>query len=279
LTAGTFIRGASLRLSESGSESPWLDAMLLLAMALGTNKERMLAALPDELTNEQVQTATEYIDRRMSGEILAYIQGTKEFHGRNFLVGPGVLVPRPETEHLVDWVLECFSANKSLRLHDTCTGTGCIPLTLSLEKPDWIISASDISEEALVWARKNAALLGVGAVAFSKADLLANVKTESFDAITANPPYVNTHDTLQLLESGWKEPSLALDGGDDGLSIIRRIASQARSALHKGGGLYLEIGDGQAQDVHDILLEENFVDISLRKDLAGIPRVCHGIRP
>jgi release factor glutamine methyltransferase len=189
---------------------------------------------------------------------------------------------------LVEWVLETVAAigipvpphEPTLALLDCCTGSGCIPVTLGLELANCgrpaNIDACDLSDAALATAQENAARLFPGnAIAWHQGDLLAAVPADRgcFDIITANPPYVPRDETLRTVDLGWREPLMALDGGDDGLDLIRRLVPQAAGRLNPGGWLFMEFGDGQQQDIVDILDKYDYRSTEIRCDLAGLPRM------
>jgi len=279
---GAIKQGAEV-LSGAGVESAWLDAVLLYALASGKTKEQLLLdfGAPADTT---IHTSFEaLITRRCAGEHMAYIRGYQEFWSLDFAVGPGVLVPRPETEGLIEWVIESSSAKLPLQVRDVCTGSGCIPIVLQRQCPAWHVTGSDISEAALVWASKNAKALLLAPLSLIQADLLSDCINRpysiEYDIITANPPYVPELETFQKVDSGWKEPMLALNGGIDGLDLIRKLVVQAWTCLVKGGSFYMETGDGQSVAVLSILESSGFVDCHYRKDLSGIDRICRGTKP
>lgn len=272
------------RLSESDrGESPFLDACLLLSRRLGISRGKLLAKLPEPFPGIPPGFEEDW-GRRLSGESVAYIVGRKEFFGRDFLVDHRVLVPRPDTETLVAAALEKGDAiaalrpEPSLRLHDVCTGSGAVAISLAAERPAWSISASDISPGALDVARLNAASLLGKALPLFRADLLEGLEGP-FDIVTANPPYVPTAETAALLSKGWKEPALALDGGPDGLAIIARLVVQAWNLLSPNGFLLVETDALQSKTVHDMFWETGFRDIIVWKDLAGLERVTGARKP
>ena len=211
----------------------------------------------------------------MSREPLQYIMGTAPFYGRDFLVQRGVLIPRFDTETLIEAVLPYLKP--MMRILDLCTGSGCILLTLLLEGPEGLEgTGSDISEEALYCARKNAEQLHEEA-AFVKSDLFESIEG-SFDLITANPPYIRSS-VIGSLEAEVKEfePLTALDGSEDGLEFYRRILREAGSHLRDGGRIALEIGFDQGSDVKSIMESEGFRDAAVLKDLAGLDRAVIGV--
>lgn len=262
------------RLAAAGIDTARLDAELLLADAAGASRSEVVAGIAD------VKPATElyqlHLARREQRVPLAYITGRQGFRRIELTVDPRVLIPRPETELLVAVV----EAGRPCGILDVATGSGAVALALADELPDATITAADVSEDALALARANAHALNLDdRVSFVHSDLLAGV-TGRFDAIAANLPYVESAviDTLQP-EVARHEPRLALDGGDDGLDLVRRLVAQVPSHLKPGGLLALEIGAGQAVETERILRAHGFADTDRHEDLAGIERVVSGSMP
>lgn len=288
MTYRQFLVGKADELREArrgvdGGETPFLDACLILAHCMGISRERLLSRFPE--TIDEIPPSFEAAwNRRVSGESIAYIVGVKEFFGREFIVDRRVLVPRPDTEILVAAALECGDALASkrlggrLRVHDVCTGSGAVAISIAAERPDWSVSASDISPAALELARLNAGRLLDKAMPMGLADLLEGVEGH-FDMITANPPYVPTSETAALLAQGWQEPALALDGGPDGLAIIPRLIRQAGASLVPKGILLIEADALQSKSVRAMFLEEGFCDCRVWKDLAGLERITGARKP
>jgi release factor glutamine methyltransferase len=275
----------------AGSETPFLDASLLLADELRMDRPALLAAGPELLEPERELAYLARVAERARGLPVAYILGSREFWGRSFRVDRRVLIPRPDTETLVEAALALGDAilggraerGRMPRVHDLCAGSGCVAVTIAAERPEWTVSASDISAEALVVARENAAaLLGAsrsgGPIAFAESDLLAAVPGE-FDLIVSNPPYVESDEAARLLGLGWSEPRSALDGGPDGLDLIRRLAPEAAAALAPGGALAVEADPGQAAALSELFRASRFEDVRTLPDLAGRPRVTVGRKP
>lgn len=279
-----------LALSDRAPEvTALLDASLILADALSVDRARILSSGPEPLGEADLARFREGIAARSGGLPIAYIVGRKEFWGRDFAVDARVLVPRPDTETLVEAALEAGDAmrrERALRVHECCTGSGCVAIALALERADWAISASDLSEDALVVARANAATLVAagragGPVAFAASDLLEAFSTRSgangsFDLILANPPYVPTSEARALLARGWSEPLMALDGGPDGLEVLRRLVPEAASALAPGGALLVEADGGQAEEVARLFRASRLESVETRLDLGGRARVTIG---
>jgi release factor glutamine methyltransferase len=272
----------------AGTETPFLDASLLLAAALAIDTTRLLASSPEPVSESVLERFRSRLALRSRGLPIAYILGHKEFWGRVFAVDRRVLVPRPDTETLVAAALalgdaialDFRSRAVALRVHEACAGSGCVAISLAADRPEWAVSASDISDGALEVASANArALLGPGGrLQLTKSDLLAQFPGP-FEMIVANPPYVTARETDELLGRGWSEPRLALDGGVDGLDLIRRLLPEAGLALSPGGAFLVEASGEQAGAVADMFRGSGFIEIETLRDLAGKARVTSGRKP
>jgi release factor glutamine methyltransferase len=235
----------------------------------------------DELLSDELFLSyTELLERRRRGEPIQYITGETEFYGLPFRVNRNVLIPRPETEHLVEKVLALAADFKKPRIVDVGTGSGAIAVALAHKLPGSRISAIDISAPALAIARGNAERNGVAdRIRFLRGNLLEPVAGEQFEIVVSNPPYVAESDRASLaVEVRDYEPELALYAGD-GLGFFRRLIPDARAALVSGGFLALEIGYGQDSAVAGLLAESGFEQIDFAADLQGIPRVATASRP
>lgn len=256
----------------AASALPRAEARLLLAYALGAPVEALIAR-PERAVDEQ--TAARFAAlarRRRQGEPVAYLLGEKEFYGRRFAVSPAVLVPRPETELLVQLALQRLRQRSAPRVLDLGTGSGCIAITLALECPGAAVVAVDRSADALAVARANAQRLGA-AVAFVPGDWYQPVGGR-FDLVVANPPYVAAADPhLAELQ---REPQHALVAGADGLADLRRIVAGAPARLNSGGALVVEHGYDQGASVRELFAQAGFSGIETCCDLAGIERACAG---
>ncbi len=272
-------RRASEALTSAGTEHPAREADWLLAPALGLSPLALVVEGERPLPPALVERAWEFIARRAAREPLQYILGTQEFRGLEFVVTPDVLIPRPETEILVEETLKAVSGLPQPVIADVGTGSGCIAVSVAWECSAAIMFALDLSEKALAIARANATRHGVRQrIRFLRADLLGACASSGggrFDVIASNPPYIpdGDLDTLQPEVSRY-EPRLALAAGSDGLAVQRRILSEAPSLLKPGGSLLLELGCGQADAVLRMAhSERNWASVECRTDRAGIARV------
>jgi release factor glutamine methyltransferase len=261
-----------------GVESPRLNIELLLAHLLGKKRLELYLEFENEVDEANLGRLREMVRRRADGEPLQYIVGETEFHGLKFQVDRRVLIPRPETELLVETLLEDYrSATPAAPvLVDLCTGSGCIAVTLARKLPAATIYALDASEDALAVARLNAERHEVQKmIRFFRGDLLeALPENVRADAVVSNPPYVATGDLATLpKEVRDFEPKLALEAGKDGLDVYRRIAAEAAVRLSSDGRLYLELGAGQRAAVEDLLVAHGFTISRVVRDLQGHERV------
>ncbi len=272
------------RLFRAGIESARLEAELLLRHILGVDRAGLYARWSDDLPHETAGAFEALLGRRERREPLQYVTGRQAFWTFDLRVGPGVFVPRPETEHLVEAVLTWGAARGGKiaagRIADLCTGSGCVALALAREWPQASVYATDQAPEALAVARANAKACGLGGrIAFLEGDLLAPFQPMGLegrlDVVTANPPYIPSGAlaALQPEVRQW-EPIPALDGGSDGLRFYRRIVPEAARYLRPGGLLALEIGAGQAEAVRTLIRTSGQYDfVGSFPDLAGILRV------
>jgi release factor glutamine methyltransferase len=261
---------AVIALTAAGCETPRLDAELLLAAAIGVDRGAIVAEPARPVEPDAARRFMEYAARRRDREPVAYILGVKGFRSIELAVDPRVLIPRPETEHLVEAVLDLPSGT---RVCDVGTGSGAIALALKSERPDLQVVATDASADALAVAEANARRLGLE-VELHHGDLLADVRGP-LDAIVSNPPYVE--DGAELApEIVRHEPALALRSGPDGLDVIRRLLPAAGAT--DATLVALEIAEGQADAVRALMREAGFADVTVTRDLAGIERVLVGRR-
>ncbi len=257
-------------------DSPLLDALVLLAYALNITKEKLLAALPDELAPGIEELYRGLVDRRCAGTPVSYIRRVKEFYGLEFYVDERVLVPRPDTEVLVEKVLQVVRSDPRLRrVHDACTGSGCVGISVKRAAPDLEVSASDISTDALAVATMNARRILGTELATYRADLLDGVPGP-FDVIVGNPPYLKDAEVKDMQALGWPEPELALRGGTDGTQLAARLIRSAPRLLSPGGWLLLEAAPLQFNRLYALMDQAGFHTIDVEKDLGGANRVIAG---
>jgi release factor glutamine methyltransferase len=250
------------------------DSELLLLHTLHLTRAELMTHPERELTERQTNHYQAALARRAHHEPVQHIIGKQEFYGREFIVNRLVLIPRPETEHLVEAVLATRPIPQ--RILDIGTGSGILAITLALELPDATVLATDISAAALAVARKNAEQLGAAErIRFAASDLFAALGDERFGCIVSNPPYVATAEVLEPQVREY-EPASALFAGEDGLAIYRRLIPEAASHLNAGGHLLMEIGYGQRDAVELLLKKAGFGEIRFVDDLQGIPRVAMG---
>ncbi|MBL8325354.1 MAG: peptide chain release factor N(5)-glutamine methyltransferase [Rubrivivax sp.] len=253
-----------------------LDAQQLVAHHLGRQRTWVLAHDDEVLAPPLLHALDEALARRADGVPLAYLVGEREFHGLMLQVDPRVLVPRPETEGLVDWALEAGAAAPHRRVVDLGTGSGAIALALKRRRPGWEVTASDRSADALAVAEANARRLALP-VRWVSGDWWQPLRGEAFDIVVSNPPYVASDDThLVALRH---EPGSALVAGADGLLDLRHIIAGSPAHMAAGAWLLLEHGFDQAEAVRALLGQAGFEAVQTRPDLAGVPRCTGGRRP
>lgn len=268
-------------LRQSGIDGFSLEAKLLVAAAAGKTVPQLLRDMNLYASNRIEDTVTEFVARRMRGEPVAYITGTWEFYGLPMITNTDVLIPRMDTEKLVDTVKELFTGRKmDARILDLCCGSGCITCAIGHEMPATRLVAIDISANALDVCRRNiAATKLISRVICMQADALASppLGIGDFDMIVSNPPYIPSEE-IKTLDSSVKdfEPVWALDGGADGLKFYKAIIKYWKSLLRPGGYLLFEVGEGQAQSVSEMLQAAGFSYTDTRKDTLGIDRVVFG---
>jgi release factor glutamine methyltransferase len=264
-----------------GIDKPQLDAQVLLAHALSVTRTQLVIDAKKPLAPEELGRFREMVRRRRAREPVAYLLGAREFYGRSFRVDKRVLVPRPDTETLVDVALARTEARSlSMRALDLCTGSGCVAITLAKQRPTARVHAADISDDALEVARDNALRLGAYNVSFTRGDLFEGVPAAlaPFDVITANPPYIASGE-IATLDKDVKdfEPRLALDGGTDGLAFVRRIVDGAPALLDAGGTLAVEVGAGEADATARLFEARGFARVTITRDYGRIERVVDGV--
>jgi len=273
------------RLTSARVGSPRMNAEILLMFTLDCDRAYLYAHPERELTNQEQTRYDEAITQRASGSPAQYITGHQEFWGMDLIVSPAVLIPRPETEHVIETVLRLVDSGRAsssgspLRIVDIGTGSGCIALVLAKELPDAELHATDISPAALEIARANAARHQLtDRIDFHQADLLAGLAPNSFDFVVSNPPYVGESEEDQVqLEVRKFEPRNAVFAGPTGLEVIQRLIPQAEAGLKPGGWLVMEISGTIAAGVQRLLHSWN--NVQLAHDLQGIPRVASARKP
>ncbi len=260
-------------LTEHSVGSPRMNAETLLMFVLNSDRAYLYAHPEYELTADEQARYDEAIAERSTGRPAQYITGHQEFWGMDLIVSPAVLIPRPETEHVIETVLELARAKHAHRIVDVGTGSGCIALALAMEMPWARVEAVDISPPALEVARANAARLQLDhRIIFHQSDLLAGAPAAAYDFVVSNPPYVPESEPEQAQREVREfEPKMAVFAGESGLEVYRRLAPQARAALKPGGWLVVEIGYSLAAAVHELV--KDWVEVRVTPDLQGIPRV------
>jgi release factor glutamine methyltransferase len=270
---GAALREATHRL-EAVTAAARLEAEILLAHAVGKSRSWLLARGRDPLHEATARHFDELLAQRLEGKPVAYITGTKEFWSREFRITPAVLIPRPETEHLVEAVLERLDGDSPCRVADLGTGSGIIAITLALERPAWQVLGVDLDAAALAVAQDNAARLGAGNAVFISGDWMHDIAEGAhFDCIVSNPPYIAVDDPHLQAGDVRFEPSLALVAADDGMQALRIIAAQAWTRLRAGGWLALEHGFEQGPETETMLRQSGYANITQCRDLAGHVRV------
>ena len=276
---GEALREGKQRLKAAGKEAYAFEAELLLEKAAGLNRTALFLHSEEMLSAEVLAVYEGFLQERELGRPTQYILGEWEFMGLPFHVGEGVLIPRGDTEVLVETILEKQQSAPMKSILDIGTGSGCIPVSLGHYGKFEKIMAVDISPKALGYATKNAAENKVS-IDFYESDLFTNVPAEwqgRLDAIVSNPPYIPKKDIEELMtEVKDFEPMNALDGGEDGLDFYRAIVEQGRDWLREGGWLFFEIGYDQGEALRSLLNESGYTEVEIRQDLAGLDRVAMG---
>ncbi|MBQ8924224.1 MAG: peptide chain release factor N(5)-glutamine methyltransferase [Lachnospiraceae bacterium] len=264
-------------LKNSGIEDYENDTRILAMFAFGISYTDMFMMMSENMPEAQIEFYKDCLNLRSTHMPCQYITGSQEFMGYEFITEDGVLIPRQDTEILVEKALELTSYVRECKALDMCTGSGCIGISYELKRREAgyksdIVHLADISKDALAVAEKNKLKLN-SECKLIKTDLFEKI-VDRYDIIMSNPPYIKTSDIDEIMEEVREyEPRLALDGDSDGLSYYRRIAKEAGKYLYKNGILLLEIGYDQYEDVRDMLLENNFNNVSVIKDYAGLDRV------
>jgi release factor glutamine methyltransferase len=274
LSIGNAIREGAQRLAEAAVAEPRREADSLLAYVLGRDRSFIIAHADDPLTDEQREALQILVERRMSGEPLQYITGHQDFFKLDFEVTPDVLIPRPETELIVETSLELLQSDPEPYFADIGTGSGCIAISMLYELPEARALAIDASPAALRVAQRNAERHGVSErLALLESDCFSDLDAnESFTLIASNPPYVSEDELKSVQREVRFEPRAAFVAGSDGLSVIRRLLGETRPFLRAGGYLVFEIGFGQSEAVEQLVDREVWKLLAIRQDLQSIPR-------
>jgi release factor glutamine methyltransferase len=263
----------------SHSGSPLLDAEVLLGFVLNKPRTYLRAWCDGTLTDQQLATFETLIKQRQQGTPIAYLTGTREFWSRDFRVTFDVLIPRPDTELLIELSLDLIPKDKAVKLVDLGTGSGIIAVTLAAERPNTHVTAVDASQAALAVAKHNAQHHQLTNIEFYQSDWFSNVPKSLFDLVISNPPYIDPDDEHLQQGDVRFEPKTALIAGDQGLSDIQIIADNARCYLKPVGHLLIEHGYNQAQQVQAIFNALAYDKVQSYQDLSGQPRVTHGQKP
>lgn len=269
------LKQAIAALTES-SPSAAIDAQVLLTFVLQCNTAHLAAWPEKELDQQQSTLYQQLIQKRSQGHPVAHLTGSREFWSLNFSTDNSTLIPRPDTETLVEFILEKFNGKKKLKLLDMGTGTGNIAISLAKENPDWLVTGSDISERALNLAEQNSKQLQADNTVFVHSDWFDSIAEQNFDIIVSNPPYI-VDDDPHLSEGDVRfEPRTALTAGNTGMDDIEHLCKHAKTHLKKNGLLIIEHGYDQKQIVADCFTKNRFTEIEQRQDLSGHTRMTAG---
>lgn len=276
MTIRTALREGSSVLYYAEIETPVLDAIVLLAEVLGVTKERLFASLPEDIDERRYTRFRELLDMRCAGIPVSYIRRKKEFYGIDFYVDDRVLVPRPESELVVEETFSTVRRNSWITsVHDVCTGSGCLAIVVKKNCPELSVTASDISSDCLdVFKENSRCILGFELTTYVS-DILKEVP-RTYDIIIANPPYLTAYEVDSLKRIGWPEPGIALRGGVDGTAVTERLIGEARDRLNPGGFLLVEASPQQMGKLTVVMESAGYRDIRVRRDLAGQKRLICG---
>lgn len=278
ITVGAALRRLTHYLEENGIEAPDFEALQML-QSLGYSKIRILEGR-GVLTQQQQEQLRQLASRRLEGEPLQYLLGEWEFYGLTLKVGPGVLIPRPDTETLVEAGLSYLKGRTGCRVLDLCAGTGCVGLAVERSAKDIsALYALEKEEAAFFYLKENLAAYESRIMPLHQDGLAPGPEADRLDLILCNPPYLTGEDMESLQTEVRYEPPSALDGGEDGLDFYRRLTAVWKDRLVPGGLLAYEIGMGQQEDVTQILRQEGLEQIHWKEDLSGIVRVVAGRKP
>ncbi|MBQ2136134.1 MAG: peptide chain release factor N(5)-glutamine methyltransferase [Clostridia bacterium] len=264
-------------LAAAGIEDYVFEAKQILRHITGFSNVQIISNPHKKLSLFEENNLTAIIKQRLIRYPLQYIIGEWGFYGGNFKVGPGVLVPRADTETLIDIALEFLKDRENSQVCDLCTGSGCIGITVAREKSDSFVTAVEKYEEALRYARENAKLNGTENIEFISGDVFEGAGAEKqYDLILSNPPYIPPEEMKEISPEAKFEPETALLGGEDGLDFYRAIIKGYKASLVDGGMMAFEVGMGEAEAVAELMKNQGFCDIGTRQDAAGIERVVFG---
>jgi release factor glutamine methyltransferase len=275
MTVLELLQATTAYFGKKGVEQPRLSIEHLLADTLRKKRIELYLEFDRSLSEQELEPLRDKVRRRAEGEPLQHLLGHWDFFGRTFKTDHRALIPRPETELLVETMLREFAncGESAKRLLDVGTGSGVLAITFALERPELEVSAVDLSKDALALAQENAESLGVSdRIAFHCSDLLEHTEGP-FHWIVANLPYIPTADLRELQREVKYDPPLALDGGKDGLTIIKRLIESVPGKIASNGLIALELGQGQAQQLSGFMANQNFRDISIKKDYQGVERL------
>lgn len=279
MTIRQFQRTLEQDLAALGAESPRFDAAQLLRWLSGQDQAWLIAHTGDACPEDWQARSVDALHRLENGEPLQYLLGEWEFYGLPLAVGPGVLIPRADTETVVETCLQALTSVRDPAIWDLCSGSGAIALALASRRPDARILAAELSEEALPYLRQNIAALAPDRVTAVQTDVLTQLPDGLCDLIVSNPPYITGADMQTLSPQVRREPELALYGGEDGLRFYRQLTHSCYDHLRPGGWLIFEIGYDQGESVPALLRQRGFDQVFCRNDLAGVPRCAGGRRP
>lgn len=279
MTIRQFQRTLEQDLAALGAESPRFDAAQLLRWLSGQDQAWLIAHTGDACPEDWQARSVDALHRLENGEPLQYLLGEWEFYGLPLAVGPGVLIPRADTETIVETCLLALAPVPDPAIWDLCSGSGAIALALASRRPDARILAAELSEEALPYLQQNIAALAPDQVTAVQTDVLTQLPDGLCDLIVSNPPYITGADMQTLSPQVRREPELALYGGEDGLRFYRQLTHSCYDHLRPGGWLIFEIGYDQGESVPALLRQRGFDQVFCRNDLAGVPRCAGGRRP
>lgn len=272
MTPYQLIRETAVRFEAAGIPDPQVDSAALLAHLTGQPMLNLRLDRYTELPDDIVSRFSPLVEKRLARIPLQYILGEQSFLGRSFYVDERVLIPRPETELLVELAVEHLKTLASPTALDLCCGSGCIAVSMALEVPSARVDAADLSSGALEVTGRNAKALGAN-ITLNQGNLFAAVGDQRYHLIVSNPPYIPSRDCLTLQEEVLQEPSMALDGGTDGLDFYRRIANESPAHLLEGGVVMLEVGFDQGETVAELMRQAGFTQVEVHLDYQQIPRM------